>query len=1156
MAAAATTARRGWGMSSATGTTRMNRMADGPDGMYAVGGGQYLRVFQVSDPCSGSSTPMIQEDPRERTLLARGQGGAAISEVVNLWKSNWPVGKGVNDVDWGVAAWDHKLVTATPSGNFMLFDVEKGRLDREISSGSFRPLNCAQFCHQPSYCHMVLIGGADGNIKLLDLRTGDPPSRRPLRHSSAITSLCFSPNDASSFVIGLDDGTIKRYDWRMAGKHLGTVYGAHGSKAVMDLKWKPADDSVGGGGAGWLASAGANKIVQIWDMNQSWEKAPTAIHSLHTAHPVRRIAWRPDHPTELLVVPLTQPLSSSNSLDPALPASPPPPPPPPPALLSASSSTDNKLNMFTTTTTRDEPTMDDDSARLEIWHVRRHYIAKYAIPSQDGVAVDASWRGSSGLVVTFQNGGFAQLDIPRKLNSGLIPLPLDQIPRQIAGWSAKGDLYFAIDKFRAGEIPFDDLKPEYANHYERLGRPTHSLSDPPYIPLQTIGSLALPDPHTDPSELAFLANWYRLEGGIPADLCAWNRDVAKWCGREDDARLWGFVKGLFEEFMPQDRGGEEGTFVKDVWGRGGKPGARVITPPDVSPRGRHVRLPLDERLLPTYAGIPLERITPPASPPSNPSEISECSDVSDSGSSDEIYSDEDQSESSVKPRSKFISFIEPQSTSGLKLDLSAATIRKSSSFSSQEGSSPVFEKKKKTTKQQPPGETSTSISTSPIAITNPLAGSVSHPNSISKKSNLSKIAFTPRQHQHQHHSHHPHQLVSSSDWPDPYGIIPDQVLTSGTMTGVASTTTASTTPTGTSRASTSQSSPVPPPAFGGRNMSNHNNNNNNDNSNNNNNAKNSPRAGMTGLAGHEIGSGVVEAPLAGRGSAEGGVGAVVVLPNGNGPGPGSRVGSGQGKEMRGREEKFEKKEWQEYRKKRVATLMTWWDGCVENGEMQLAATIALIASPLVNFPPFQVERLAHAYVQLLERHRLPIFAAYIRRFSGIPSLEITPQDEGLTHTYFCERCGKSTGTLEDIEVKGKVFWWCKKCRMGAKRCAVCRKTIKGLWMGCRQCGHGGHQACMRLYHSQAPLIPIPLANASASHASHIPHTLLNTSSSAYNQSAGSNFTTLSSTVEGTNTDLVEKVDGGEGAAESRFTLCPTGCGCQCRRIGAANTGHD
>lgn len=122
--------------------------------------------------------------------------------------------------------------------------------------------------------------------------------------------------------------------------------------------------------------------------------------------------------------------------------------------------------------------------------------------------------------------------------------------------------------------------------------------------------------------------------------------------------------------------------------------------------------------------------------------------------------------------------------------------------------------------------------------------------------------------------------------------------------------TSTTATSGTSRASTTtQSSPLPAFARNG--------------------TKNSPRAGTTGLAGHEIGSGVVEAPLAGRGSAEVGVGAVV--PNGNGPGGiASRVGSGQGKEMRGREEKFEKTEWEEYRKKRVATLMTWWDGCVEN----------------------------------------------------------------------------------------------------------------------------------------------------------------------------------------------------------------------------------
>lgn len=507
------------------------------------------------------------------------------------------------------------------------------------------------------------------------------------------------------------------------------------------------------------------------------------------------------------------------------------------------------------------------------------------------------------------------------------------------------------------------------------------------------------------------------------------------------------MKGLFEEFMPQEEEEliKEGSFAQDdVWRRAGAAAAgnaagnalSLTTPPNVSPKSRHAQPSLAEReKKPMYRGIPLERITPPASPTSNPPESSEYSETD--SDSDMVYSDE-ESESAPKPRSKFVSFVEPDMSS-LKLNLSAT--RRHSSFSSQEedeGSSPVTEKKQS-------GETS------PIAITNTnpsMSGSVSLPNSASKRNNLSKMAFTPRQHQHQHqhHPHHPHLLVSSSDWPDPYGIIPDQVLTSGTMTGVTSTP-------GTSRTST-QSSPAP--AFGR-------------------NTKEFPRAGTTGLAGHEIGSGVVEAPLAGRGSTEVGV----VLVDGSGPVKGgvtSRVGSGQGKEMRGREEKFEKKEWEEYRKRRVETLITWWDGCVENvrqllffflfflclsnlpeaktaniqGEMQLATTIALIASSLVTFPPFQLERLAHAYVELLERHRLPIFAAYIRRFSGIPSLEITPQDEGLTHTYFCEKCGKSTGSLEDIEVKGKIFWWCKKCRAGARGCAVWYVRLKWTIMRARR----------------------------------------------------------------------------------------------------------
>ncbi|WVQ74341.1 hypothetical protein IAR50_003940 [Cryptococcus sp. DSM 104548] len=1217
-AAAGNTARKGWGMSSATGTTRMTRMAEGPNGKYAVGGGQYLRVFHINDPSSGSTTPIIHEYPSshsDRNFLARGSGGTTISEVVNLWKSSWPVGKGVNDLDWGVAAWDHKLVTATPSGNFMLYDVEKGKVDKEISSGSFRPLNCATFCHQPAYCHMVLIGGADGNIKLLDLRTGDPPSRRPLRHSSAITSLCFSPTDASAFVIGLDDGTIKRYDWRMAGKHMGTAYGAHGSKAVMDLKWKVGDEG-GGESGGWLASAGANKIVQIWDMTQSWEKAPQSTHSLYTPHPVRRIAWRPNHPTELLVVPVTQPLSVTQGVDPGSALSQPTP------ALTEQKEKPNRLNVpnlfnrLSTPTSDgpaedDDPLEDDDAAHLSIWHVRRHHVAKYNVPTQDGVAIDAVWRDEGSLVVTFQNGGLAQLDVERKIHptsrdaSGKgripLPLPLEQVPRQVSSWSSRGEMAFAVDKFRAGEIPFDDLKPEYSRSFPHPYNssssnlpPVSRISDPPYHPVQTIGSMLLHSSLPSPPEITFLAEWYRLEGGGGAELCRWNAGVAAWVGREDDARLWVFMAGLFEEFLSAETQARAVGF-EDVWrkGSGGAndlgTGKRPAPSRNVSPKGGHVRLsesqdPASQRQTPQYASVNLQRFTPPPSPHHSPgrSISSLPSSSSDEGSEEDS---EDEIES-WKPKSRFVTFMEPQTQvaeGGLELKLDGEAMRRDSSGSSQ--GSPVFERKG-------------AGGSSPIAIHNASAGQGntvggSLSGSFGARKSVSRMFSRPNPHAHSHHHHHKPEAAFDF-YPDPYGIIPDQPMSSTTlaMPGTGGTTTATGSSGSYSGPGTgmvtgaaglvSRASARASPVLAALSLG----------------LKPSPRTGLlplpggslslsnaqvpqaAGLASHEYGSGITEAPLAGRGSGEG---ATIIAPGMNGVGVNSRVGSGSmpGREMRGREEKFEKADWDVYKKRRMESLRVWWDACVDNGEIQLATTLALIAQPLHQFPPFQLERISHAYVDALESLRLPLPAAYIRRFSGIPSLEVTSQDQGVTQTLSCDRCGKSTGSLEDIGVEGKVFWWCKKCKMGAKECAVCRKAVKGMWMGCRKCSHGGHHACMRLYHSQATLVPFSKLPATPSNynqnqgaqASHISFSssgaaassaqLTNPSASGYTSGLTSGF--IASAVSSYNqsgTDFSSTdVDGGTepddegepvlGDVESNggFALCPVGCGCRCRKVG-------
>ena len=86
--------------------------------------------------------------------------------------------------------------------------------------------------------------------------------RKYFKHSVPVTSLCFAPDEPNQFLVGLDNGAIQRYDLRYHYKATGRVWGAHGNKPVMDLKWKEGEQE-GESSSGWLASAGADRTVQV-----------------------------------------------------------------------------------------------------------------------------------------------------------------------------------------------------------------------------------------------------------------------------------------------------------------------------------------------------------------------------------------------------------------------------------------------------------------------------------------------------------------------------------------------------------------------------------------------------------------------------------------------------------------------------------------------------------------------------------------------------------------------------------------------------------------------------------------------------------------------------------------------------------------------------
>lgn len=1056
--------RRVWG-ASPSGAGRLTAMAQGPEGQYAIGGSQYLRVLKIDEDSRGGAgdyTPHLNpyNDSKSGTQLVRGQGGATVFETVNFWRSSWSVGKGVTDIDWGVGAFEHKIVTSSPGGNLYLLDTVKGKMDKEISGGHPRPMNCIRFCRQSSHSHMLLTGGAEGLVKIWDLRDRDPSYRKSFKHSVPITSLALSPDDPNQFAVGLENGGIHRYDLRSLHRFSGRALAAHGSKPVLDLKWKRGDEEAP---KGWMASAGADRTVQIWDMGSTWDRPPVPVHVLHAAHPLRRVAWRPKHQTELVLVPLNQPFATSGTIDHGV----------SPGI---------------------EAYAADEDGHLEIWDVRRHYVAKYAVPSQDGTGVDAVWADDQTIVACFQAGGFAQCDLRHNT------VPLDQIPRQVMAWNAQGEFAYALDQFKQGEVPFDDIKPEYISHWDKIGRKTKAISDPAYEPLQAAGIMSAFE--EDRAAFDYMAQQYKLEGMAPEVLCQWNREVAQICGREDDARLWSFLKVLIEEFSPSADG--QG-FNEEIFSQAITQGTHVPTPPNASPRGPSPTLPnVTSTTLPaTPRAVPVAPI------------VLQRIDDRDGGAvtviEEDSGSESDSGSTSGPPpvaRSSFMTFA-PPGTPGASPRASKDKPRVSAPPPSAVTSPP---------NRDPSGRVPRSLLAQAV---NRSSRQADYDSDSSDEDTTSKAIDDARG-----------QSIARilNDYPDPYGILPEVP----------------------SRQSDSRASPPFGPTrpdsplhTGGQRY--------------NSNQRSSLQSSQNTSESKRPSLDMVAASA--KVSLEKIKDLKIMLPG-----------------SRSKNAAHEGEMWDRYREKRCHALLEWWDTYVDDGEVQLATAIFIVGSCVADFPAKKTERLAHAYIEMLERRRLTIAAAYIRRYSGLESLLTTAREEGVTHIFFCERCQRPTGSLEDIGVKGKIFWWCKRCKLAARQCIICHERILGLKLGCRKCHHYGHQGCMRQYYLQAELeqehsgppsrrdrspAPTPGPNKVSrmgkstppqSHAQTPHQNGLGGANSVSTHASSSGFVDLTqvSRVSG----VTGTTDGSGGMSGISLnlghglvaTVCPTGCGCQCRLV--------
>ncbi|KAG1810953.1 uncharacterized protein BJ212DRAFT_1526217 [Suillus subaureus] len=528
-------------------------IAKSDDGLRCVvAGRESLRILRLSDP----------EDVMNNDYKASiGRGGHRIEASRNIWDgSGLKIDSAITDVAWChgskqlqiVQCFNNKILTSARNGDLIMWDLNKAgnaKYERKTKFHirSIHKLSCSTIV--PYYC---VTGSADGDMRVWDLRDMSK-SIIKIHHPTSVRSLVFSPclSHPLQAVVGLDNGSIYRWDLQMGQRgQLDRLPVAHAGP-ILALDWcnTPGSSNVGdniGADRSWIVSGGLDHTVKVWDLTTSGTSVHIAhqpTYTLHPSFPVRRVLWRPEFPSEIALVSNEDFGGGSGSellASPRLQFA-------TPAFINASSSV-----------TKDKEPKGNGADAVEIWDVRRGWIAKWTVEasSSEGGVTDAIFRDSHALWVQHASGTFAQVDLRRSVR------PIDAIPRVALAWNVgvdgdtDGTLAFVSDRRTRWEVPYDDMSPDKRHILlERKLKPK-CLGDKPRMPvLQTMGTYVRGGLRNTESGGLFehLARKYLIEsdGRNRAAVCKVNTEASIQGGSVHAAQVWLLLGSLLTDVIPE-----------------------------------------------------------------------------------------------------------------------------------------------------------------------------------------------------------------------------------------------------------------------------------------------------------------------------------------------------------------------------------------------------------------------------------------------------------------------------------------------------------------------------------------------------------------------------------------------------------------------------
>ncbi|KAL9547640.1 hypothetical protein PS6_007035 [Mucor atramentarius] len=136
----------------------------------------------------------------------------------------------------------------------------------------------------------------------------------------------------------------------------------------------------------------------------------------------------------------------------------------------------------------------------------------------------------------------------------------------------------------------------------------------------------------------------------------------------------------------------------------------------------------------------------------------------------------------------------------------------------------------------------------------------------------------------------------------------------------------------------------------------------------------------------------------------------------------------------------------------------------DQGDIQMCVTLYLVLEKYLNIDNERIEDWFTAYIELLHRFKLWSTATAIIKACKVQNVR-ERNENATTVNIACNTCFK----LVNGTTGGS--WACDKCHRLLNPCSLCHQTVRGLYVWCQGCNHGGHLIHMRDWFVTEKLCP-------------------------------------------------------------------------------------